>query len=601
MRFLSTLAASVIGTLLALGLVVFFFVFFFFALSLSSGQAPTVQPGSILTVPLEGDVPERVTDDPFQRAFGGGPAYDLRDLQASLQKARSDSRVQAVWLRLKGLSAGWATLEEVRQSVLETRRSGVPVIASSDEFGMTEKGYFVASAADSVFTAPQSSFEYNGFATILTFFDGAFERLDVEPQLIRAGKYKSAGEPFVREDLSEPNREQLTALLETVNDRFMSTIAEARGLSVNELNQLADEEAFLSPSTAVEEGLIDGLRYEDEVRDRLRSLTDRDMTDDLTTVSMNSYKRVPASAAGQSYTGTGQVDIVYAEGNIVTGSTDEQVPIGGPQPLGSTDLTQALETARTTPSTKAVVVRVNSPGGSAAASEAMWRAVKRTSSEKPVIVSMGDVAASGGYYLAAGADSIVADPTTTTGSIGVFGLLVNAQDFFSNKLGVTFDRVQTSPYADLYSPTKALSEGERGILARSIDQTYQTFLQRVADARGMSVAAVDSVAQGRVWSGRDAMSVGLVDTTGTLADAVTMAGQAAGLGDGPYRTRPLPRPKTFLQRFSEQFAAQARHAWHSATMGELGETLQQKRQVLNRMIGSQGAIQTRLPFTPKIQ
>ena len=601
MRFLSTLAASVIGTLLALGLVVFFFVFFFFALSLSADQAPSVQPGSVLTVPLQGSIPERTTDDPFRRAFGGEPTYDLRDLQSSLQKARSDARIEAVWLRLQGVSAGWATLEEVRQAVLRTRESGVPVFASSDEFGMSEKGYFVASAADSVFTAPQSPFEYNGFATILSFFDGTFERLDAEPQLIRAGKYKSAGEPFVRKDLSEPNRQQVTALLETVNDRFMAAIAEARGRSVEALDALAEEDAFLSAERAVAEGLLDGLLYEDEVRDRLRSVVGANETDDLTTVSIDAYQRVSAASAGQSFTGAGQVDIVYAEGNIVTGSTDDQAPFGGAQALGSTDLASALETARTTPSTKAVVVRVNSPGGSAAASEAMWRAVTRTAAEKPVIVSMGDVAASGGYYLAAGADSIVADPTTTTGSIGVFGLLVDAQEFFENKLGITFDRVQTSPYADLYSPTKALSNRERALLARSIDQTYQTFLQRVADARGLSVAQVDSVAQGRVWSGRDAMEAGLVDTTGTLADAVAMAGQAAGLGEGPYRTRLLPRSKTFLQRFSEQFATRARQAWRSATLGPLDESLSQKRQVLDRVVGSQGAIQTRLPFTPTIE
>jgi protease-4 len=381
----------------------------------------------------------------------------------------------------------------------------------------------------------------------------------------------------------------------------METVAEARGASVESLNQLADEGAFLTSAMAEEEGLVDGLLYEDQVRDRLRSLTDGGMTGDLSTVSVGSYRRVSLSAAGQSYTGTGQVDIVYAEGNIVTGAPEESPFGSGSEALGSTTLTEALETARTSASTKAVVLRVNSPGGSAAASEAMWRAVKRTSAEKPVIVSMGDVAASGGYYLAAGADSIVADPTTTTGSIGVFGLLVNAEDFFQNKLGITFDGVNTSPYADLFSPTKPLDDAERRLIAQSIDQTYQTFLQRVADARGMSVAAVDSVAQGRVWSGRDAMEVGLVDTTGTLADAVAMAGQAAGLGDGPYRTRPLPRPKTFVERLSEQFATQARQVWMSTTKTAVGETLWRKKQMLDRVIGSQGAIQARLPFEPTIE
>jgi len=601
MRFLSTLAASVIGTLIAFGLVIFFLVFFFFALSLSSDQAPSVQSGSVLTIPLEGDVPERVTDDPFQKAFEDGPSYDLRDLQTSLRKARTDARIQAVWLRLKGLSAGWATIEEIRQAVHRTRRSGVPVIASSDEFGMSEKDYFVASAADSVFAGPQSSFEYNGFATILSFFEGTFERLDLEPQIIRAGKYKSAGEPFMRKDLSEANREQLSALLETVNDQFMTTVAEARGRSVEALNRMADEEAFLSSTVAAERGLVDEILYENEVRDRLRSITDGGMTGGLSTVSVEEYRQVSMSSTGQSYTGTGRVDVVYAEGNIVAGEADGQVPFGGAQTLGSTDLTEALETARTSSKTQAVVLRVSSPGGSAAASEAMWRAVKRTAAEKPVVVSMGDVAASGGYYLAAGADSIVADPTTTTGSIGVFGLVVDARDFFDNQLGVTFDQVQTSPYADLFSPTQDLEERERQLIGQSIDQTYQTFLQRVADGRGLSVSAVDEVAQGRVWSGRDAVEVGLVDTTGTLTDAVAMAGAAAGLGEGPYRTRLLPRPQTFVQRLSKQFASQARHAWRSATMSTMGESFWEKKQMLDRVVGSQGAVQTRLPFTPTVE
>ncbi len=599
MRFLSTLAASVIGTLLALGLVVFFFVFFFFALSLSADQTPTIQSGSVLTVPLEGDVPERVTDGPFQQAFGQGPSYDLRDLQASLGKAEADDRVEAVWLRMKGLSAGWATLEEIRQAVVEARENGVPVIASSDEFGMTEKGYFVASAADSVFTAPQSSFEYNGFGTTVTFFDGALEQLKIEPQLIRAGEYKSAGEPFVRSDLSEPNREQLTALLETTNDRFLTTIAEARGQSVEALSRLAREDAFLSSSTAADEGLVDGLRYEDEVRDRLRDLVETTVPNDLSTVSVSDYEQVPAQEAGQS-AGTGRIDIVYAEGSIVTGSTDDQVPGSGSQSLGSTDLADALETARTSASTEGVVVRVNSPGGSAAASEAMWRAVERTAAEKPVIVSMGDVAASGGYYLAAGADSIVANPTTTTGSIGVFVVFPNAEGFFEDKLGVTFDGVRTSPYADLGSISKPLSENERRLLQTSIDQTYQTFLQRVADARGMSVSAVDDVAQGRVWSGRDAKEVGLVDTTGSLVDAVSMAAEAAGMGEGPHRTRALPRAKTVFERFSQQFAAQARSVWRSVTMNALERELWRHKQMFDRMV-AQETVQARIPFEPSIE
>ena len=601
MRFLSTLAASVIGTLLALGLVVFFFVFFFFAISLSTDQAPTVQPGSVLTVPLNGAIPERVADDPFQQAFGGGPGYDLRDLQTSLRKASTDPRIDAVWLRTKGLTAQWGTLEEVREAVKQVTTNGTPVIASSEDFGMNEKSYFVASAADSVFVGPQSTFEYNGFATILAFFENAFNKIGVEPQVIRAGKYKSAAETFVRSDLSEPNREQLQALLTTTNSQFANAIAADRSLSAEALKSMAQEEPLLKASAAVEEGLIDGIRYGNEVRTALRHAAGQAGETELSTVSLSKYKRVSASSAGVSYTGTGTVDIVYAQGSIVPGDPSENPFAPDQQALGSTSLIDALESARTSASTEAVVLRINSPGGSASASEAMWRAVERTANEKPVIVSMGDVAASGGYYIAAAADTIVANPTTITGSIGVIGLLVDATELFEDKLGITFDGVSTSPYADMYLPSQPLEPNERRLIGQYIDDTYSTFLQRVAEGRAMDTSAVHDIAQGRVWSGEDAQRVGLVDTLGTLREAVAIAGKTAGLGDGPYRTRILPRPKTLFERLNEQFSTQAAQLWASIASTPLERKLWRHKRVLDRFVGKNGKIQTRLPAVPRVE
>jgi protease-4 len=601
MRFLSTLTASVLGTLIAFGLVVFFLFFFFFALTLSTDTTPTVQPGSVLTVPIEGPIPERTADDPFQQAFSNRPAYDLHDLQTALRNARQDDRIAAVWLRLKGTSASWSTVEEVRKAVVQVRESGTPVIASSEEFGMGEKDYYVASAADSVFAGPQASFEYNGFATILAFFKNTLDKLDVEPEVVRAGKYKSAVEPFLRSDLSEPNRRQIEALLSTVNDQFTSTVAEARSMSASSLDALADEDALLTSSAALDEGLIDGLRYEDEVRSLLRSDLDLPPETEVPTISLGDYKSVPAESAGVTYTGTGNVAIVYAEGNVVTGDPEEG-PFGpSQQVLGSTPLIEALNEARTSPSTQAVVLRINSPGGSAAASEAMWRAAKRTADEKPLIVSMGGVAASAAYYIAAPADSIVADATTTTGSIGVFGVLFNAQGLFEDKLGVTFDAVTTSPYADMFTTAKPLDSAERRLLSESIDEAYRTFLQRVASGRNMDTSAVHEVAQGRVWSGRDAKDVGLVDTIGTLQDAIAMAGSAAGMGDGPYRTRILPRPKTFFERLNEQFSAQATKLWQSMAATSLERKLWRHRRVLDRLTGRNGSVQARLPVRIRIE
>ena len=601
MRFLSTLTASVLGTLLAFGLVIFFLFFFLFALSFSTDTTPTVEPGSVLTVPIEGTIPERQADDPFQQAFGNAPGYDLRDLQTALRNAAQDDRIEAVWLRMKGTSAQWGTLQEVRQSIENVRASGTPVIASGADFGLSEKGYFVASAADSVYVGPQSSFDYNGFATILSFFQNAFDKLGVEPQVVRAGKFKSAAETFVRSDLSDPNRQQLRALLTTINDQFASTIAGDRPVSATELKNMGESDPLLQASAAVDRGLIDGVRYEDAVRSTFQQMDGIPSEAELSTVELSKYKRVSAESAGVTLNDTGSIDIVYAEGQIVPGDPNDNPFGSNQQTLGSSTVVDALENARENPSTEAVVVRVNSPGGSASASEAMWRAVKRTADEKPVVVSMGDVAASGGYYLAAGADSIVANPTTVTGSIGVIGVLLNAQELFEDKLGVTFDGVRTSPYADMYSPSQPLSSGERQLIGRSIDETYQTFLQRVASGRNMEVSAVNEVAQGRVWSGRDALEVGLVDTLGTRQDALAIAGNAAGLGEGPYETRVLPRPKTVLDRLNEQFATQSTKLWKSMAATSLERKLWRHRRVLDRVLGADSKIQTRLPYTPRIE
>ena len=601
MRFLSTLTASVLGTLIAFGLVVFFLFFFFFALALSGDTTPSVQPGSVLVLPIEGNIPERTSDDPFQQAFGEGPGYDLHDLQTALRNAGQDERIEAVWLRMKGTSAPWGTLEEVRASLMSLQDQGMPVYASSEEFGLGEKGYYVASAADSVFVGPQSSFEYNGFTTIVAFFQNTFDKLQVEPEVVRAGKYKSAVEPFIRSDLSAANREQLDALQSTVNTEFVEAIGASRSLSPDSLRALAAEDALLRAEEAVDEGLIDGLRYEDEVRSLLRSELDLPSQADLPTTSVSSYQRVPASDAGVSFTGTGNVALVYGQGNIVSGDPD-QSPFGPTsQVLGSTPVVEALNEARTSTSTQAVVLRINSPGGSAAASEALWRAAQRTAEEKPLIVSMGGVAASGGYYMAAPADTIVANATTTTGSIGVFGLLLNAQGLLEDRLGVTFDDVSTSPYADLYTPTKPLAPSERRLLGRSIDSIYETFLQRVAAGRGMDTSAVNDVAQGRVWSGRDAKEVGLVDTTGTLRDAIAIAGAAADMGEGPYQTRILPRPKGFVERLNERFTTQITTVWQSMAATPLERSLWRHKRVFERVTGTNGTVQARLPYVPTIR
>jgi protease-4 len=597
MRFLSTLLASALGTLIAFGVLVLFVFFFFFALALSGDQKPPVTPNSILVAEIDGSIPERVSDDPFQQAFGGGADYDLRDLQSALRNAAADDRIRGVWLRMKGTNASWATLEEVRSSLLAFRESGKPVIASSGEFGMGEKEYFLATAADSVFSAPVSPFELNGFVSTATFFKNALDRLNIESKTVRAGKYKSAVEPFLREDLSEPNRQQLTALLETTNSRFKEGVSATRGITPDELEQMADENAVLDAAVAAERGLIDGLRYEDEVVDVFRGVLDLAASADVPTIGLDNYSRQSASDAGITTTGNGSVAIVYAEGQIIPGESPDFSSNGQ---IGSTTLIEAVRDAQEASDVKAIVLRVNSPGGSAAASEVMWRALQDASEDKPLIVSMGNLAASGGYYIAAPADTIVANPTTITGSIGVFGQFFNTREFFEEELGVTFDAIQTSPYADIYSFVEPFSDAERRLLAASIDRTYDTFLERVAAGRGMDTSAVNDVAQGRVWSGRDALDAGLVDTLGTLEDAIAIAGRAGGLGEGPYRTRILPRPKTFFERLNQELYGQAASIWQSLGRSEVEQELLRQKRMLEQAVGQHGTVQARLPFDIRI-
>ncbi len=597
MRFLSTLVASTIGALLAFGIVVLFAFLFLFAISLSSGQAPAVSPGSVLVVDVEGPLPERLADDPLMSAFEGDNQvrYDLQDLKGTLQKAATDERIDGVWLRLRGTPSAWATLEEARNALATFKESGKPLIASSDDFGMSEKTYFLASAADSIFASPQAPFEFNGFYITSQFFKRALDKLDVEPQIVRAGQYKSAVEPFIREDLSEPNRTQLAALLDVQNDTFMQTVATSRGLDVEMLNRLADDSAILGSDQAVEAGLIDAQRYDDEVVDIIKQRLDYDLDSDLRTISVSRYARVPASEAGIQPASDGEVAVVYAQGQIIPGSSDEIFPSSNPAFIGSDTFAEAMETARSSSRVNAVVVRVNSPGGSVSASEAMWREVQLTAAEKPVIVSMGDVAASGGYYIATAADSIVADPQTITGSIGVFGVFFDAGGLFENKLGITFDAVRTSPYADIFSGVRPLSEAERRLLESNVDQTYDHFLQRVAEGRNMSVEDVNAIAQGRVWSGQDALDVGLVDTLGTLEDAVRIAARQAGMGAGPYRIRSLPRMKTFFEQFNDALYTQASHAWMQMTTSPAERMLLDQRRTLQNLARMHGTVQARLP------
>lgn len=600
MRFLSTLAASVLGTLIAVVALFVFLFLFVLAIGLSAETTPMVQSGSILTVDISGPIPERVSDDPLTRSLENQGDYDLLKLTGALRKAESDDRIEGVWLRLEGTSASWATLEHVRSALQSVRDRGKPIIASSGDFGMSEKDYFLATAADSIFSGPVTPFEFNGLYFPQTFFKGTLEKLGVEAEVVRAGQYKSAIEQFTRDDLSENNELQLQALVDTRYEVFLNAVSEAREMTVDELRTIATTNAPQGVESAMELGLIDDLRYTDQVVDVFRGILGSDPGASVPTIDVGQYARVPASEAGVQSTGTGQVAVIYGTGQIVPGDPSEGPFNTASGFLGSDPIVEAFREARENDRVKSIVFRVDSPGGSAAASEAIWREVRRTVQEKPVIVSMGALAASGGYYIAAPADTIVASPNTITGSIGVFGLKFNVEGLFQERLGISIDDVRTSDLADINSPFSSFSERERQLLSQQTDRTYQTFLERVSEGRNMAVDAVDEVAQGRVWSGQDALDQGLVDVLGGLADAIRIAGEAGGLGVEP-RVQILPRKKTFFQQLNEDLSgATARAYWHAST-SDVEKMLQAKRDVLKYYLRQSGTVQARMPYSFEIR
>ncbi len=600
MKFLSSLIASALGTLIALAIVFFIGLTFLLIFMAAADRTPSVSPGTVLVVELTGPIPEVVSGDPINQALAGEPPFDLRDLVASLRMAATDDRVEAMWIQVRSVAGSWAALEEVRAAILRFKESGKPVYASSDDHLMTEQAYFLASAADSVFASEQGMFEFNGFHLTVAFFQNFLEKLDVEPQVVRAGRFKSAVEPFIREDLSPENEEQLASFIHTLDSVFMDAIGESRGMPADSLRRIATEQAIISASDAFEAGLLDGLLFHDEVTDVIKTRLGVEPEEDLSTIRVRSYFRVSPSDAGLEVNREGDVAIVYAVGQIVSGESDMTDPFGGSF-VGAETFMDAMAEARESDRVKAVVVRIDSPGGSASASDEMWRAIQLTAAEKPVVISMGGLAASGGYWIATGARTIVADPLTITGSIGVFGLFFDASGLFENKLGITFDGVQTSPYADMFSGISPLSDEERRMLEDFVDGTYEAFLQRVAEARNMTKAQVDSIAQGRIWMGRHAQQIGLVDTLATLSDAVAMAAREAELGDGPYRVRVLPRPKTFLEQLTSGLSARAAKTWLNVTTtpGERA-ILEQVRHVRDA-VRYHGTVQARLPMEVSIR
>lgn len=598
LRFFSVVGASILGTMIALGAFLFLLFVFVMMMAMGADSSPSVRSGSVLVVDLSGPIPETASGDPLAQALMGEAPYGLYDLTSAIRSAGTDRRISGLWLRTGTLSLSWASLQAIRRALTVFHQSGKPFVASDKAFAMDERAFYLASAADSVFADPESMFELNGFGMSVTHFKGLLDRLDIKPQIVRAGTFKSAVEPFIREDMSDENRAQLQSILDDVAEEFTTVVAEARGLEPADLVTRMNENAIMTSKEAYDAGLLDGLAFDDQVRETISLMVGLDPDTKLREISIRNYVR---SVSGSSSGTSGDVAVVYAVGGLVGGrSSDTPNPLFGGSTVGSETFLRAIRRARENKRTRAVVIRINSPGGFAPAADAMLREIEKTAGEMPVVISMGDVAASGGYWIATGAPTIVAESLTLTGSIGVFSMFFDVSGLLESKLGITFDEVLTSPYADMFSGLRPYTAAEEALVQRFTDQTYDAFLEKVASSRNLTIEEVDRSAQGRVWTGRAALEHGLVDELGGLEYAIEIAAQRADLTRSDVRVRVYPGPRSFLDRLNEILGvALVRFAvlfQNNAPEPAINEAIR----MLSDVVRTSGSVQARLPITVTI-
>ena len=502
-----------------------------------------MKPNSVLYMKLNYEIPDRTVDNPFGSIdFGSMEALEstgLNEILRNIEHAKTDPNIKGIYMELSSIPTSTATLEEIRSKLVEFKESGKFIACYGETY--SQSAYYVASIADHIWLNPEGMLDLHGMASQIMFYKHLLEKLDIEMQIVRGpnNRFKSAVEPYFLDKMSEANREQMNKLLGTVWGQILKGISETRNISVDQLNQIADNlELMTDAKKALDYGLVDQLYYKDQVLAELKTMTDS--KDKINAVNNENY----AKSYKDKNKSKNEVAVIYASGQIFDGKGDEE------QNIYSENLSKTIRKAREDKDVKAVVLRVNSPGGSAVASAIIGRELDLTKEVKPVIVSMGNYAASGGYWISAKGDYIFADPTTLTGSIGVFGTFPNMKGFFNDKIGLTFDVAKTNENADFGSVAEPLTPFQYAKLQENVVKTYDDFTRRVAEGRGMRQSYVDSIGQGRVWAGADAIELGLVDQLGDLEDAIAYAVKKAGLSDD-YKVVELPKTKDFFTRLME--------------------------------------------------
>ncbi|WP_215223459.1 signal peptide peptidase SppA [Echinicola shivajiensis] len=580
MKFLSNVFAVLIG-LFIFSLFGFFFLAGLISLTTAEDKV-TIEDNTLLHMNLNNVIlVERSSEDNMNlSSFGMVPTPNkigLTNLKKAIKTAKNNEKIKGIYLQAGAVMANPAMLLELRNSLEDFKSSGKFIVAYSEYF--SENGYFLSSIADELYMNPMGGLEFNGLSSEALFFKGLLEKLEIEPVIFRVGEYKSAVEPFILDQMSEANRRQTEEFLGDINQFAIKTISESRDIDLEKLQNINDQMLVRKPQDAVDLGLIDGIWYDDQVKDLLRDKMGISENGKIKTINITS---INTSAKTENIAASDRVAVIIAQGEIVSGKVENA--------LSSEIIAGEIKQARMNDNIKAIVLRVNSPGGSILASDVIWREMNEARKVKPVIASMSELAASGGYYISAPADTIVAQPNTITGSIGIFGMWFNAKGLLNNKLGITTDVAKTGEFSDFMNPTRALSEVEKNIIQNQIEDGYDTFIQRVADGRNMSKEAVLEVASGRVWSGMQAKEKGLVDVLGGLEDAIEIAAAKANIED-EYRVLYFPEQKTFFEQIMSELGTDIEAKYMNYRFGATYQMFQQMEKVKDMQ-----GVMARMPF-----
>lgn len=591
--FLKYTLATITGFLVVnVFILTLFFILFGAALAFFD-QTVTVPKNSILTIRLEAPICDRASDNPLDNidllSISTQPRLGLNKILASIEYAALDDNIKGIYLNIndiQGTFGALATTQEIRNALQVFKESGKFVYSYSN-LGYSQLGYYLATVADSVFVNPETPLTLSGMSSNVTFYKETLEKLGIQPEIVKVGKFKSAVEPFIATEMSDANREQIKKYLGTSWSNIVEAISASRNIPADSINALTDRLDFYTTQQFKSWGYFDDAIYEDQMLALLKQACGIEPEQKLHQIQLTDYQKIVSSLEKQSYS-PDKIAVVYAQGEIGLEQTAKSI---GP------DLAKSIRKARLDKNTKAIVLRVNSPGGSALTSDIIWREVHLAQQEKPVIVSMGDVAASGGYYISCAADMIVAEPTTLTGSIGIFGMFFSGEKLIQDKLGIHSDIVKTNRHSDFGGTyplpipisSRPLSTYEKNVLQNYVNQGYETFLSRVMNGRNMTREKLDAIAQGRVWTGEDAQQLGLVDMLGGLEDAINIAANKAKLDE--YMLVEYPAPKNPMEKLLYQLTGGIKAKMLQEEMGPFYSTWQQLKEITSHQ-----GILARLPF-----